>query len=143
MAFFQRYLTGHLGPDSVLFLRVDVNPNNFEPNLQSVLFLPDPNEREEKWEGPRLRPGILGFISKIENSKSNFLFSRLDLFDCQSIDADNENESNERVVSLSATIKKDISNYEFKKSSKSKNVSFRMSNYFLNILMNNRSLNNY
>jgi hypothetical protein len=56
---FQRYLTGHLGPDSVLFLRVDVHPNSCEQNLQSVLFLPDSNEREEKWEGPRIRPGTV------------------------------------------------------------------------------------
>ena len=53
----QRYLTGHLSPDSVLFLRVEVEPSSGQVDLHSTLFVQDSNAREEKWEGPRLRPG--------------------------------------------------------------------------------------
>ena len=54
----KRYLTGHLGPDSVLVLRIETLKNGPNPKIESTLFLPDPNTTEEKWEGPRIHPGM-------------------------------------------------------------------------------------
>jgi len=56
-----RYLTGHTEPNSVLVLEIEqqegdsaATKKDFE--FRSVLFVQDSDVREEKWEGPRIRP---------------------------------------------------------------------------------------
>lgn len=76
---FQRYLTGHLCPDSVLFLRVEVEPSSGQFDMHSTLFVQDSNSREEKWEGPRLKPGLVFLPLQLQVMQSPGRYQKVSL----------------------------------------------------------------
>ena len=51
-----RYLTGHTEPNSALVLEIETESGGLVHDFRSIMFVQDANPKEEKWEGPRVKP---------------------------------------------------------------------------------------